>query len=348
MGWRGALDTVQRANLWLRTATRVVVRVGEFRARGFPELERQAKRLPWHRVVAADATARFRVTSKKSRLFHTGAIAERLGEVVAHATGATIDVPTLADDDDVVAHASQLFIVRLHRDVCTISVDASGVLLHRRGYRREVAKAPLRETLAAAMLLAAEWRGTTPLVDPMCGSGTIPIEGALLARRIAPGIRRTFAFERWPEHDAAEWLAIRAAAEGGVLPSSPVIIRGSDRDAGAITAARANAARAGVERDVEFSVNALSAVVPPPGPGLMIANPPYGERIGDPGPLRDLYAQLGNIVRRRCPDWTVALLSPDARLDGQLRLPMAERLRTSNGGIPVRLMVGTVEMPAGE
>lgn len=343
--WRGDLETLYRANLWLRTASRVVVRAGSFGARGFPELERQARRLPWELFLSAGTTVRFRITSKKSRLYHTGAIAERLAQAVERSVGASVAVGTASHPDDAeegAAEGEQLFVVRLHRDQCTVSADSSGALLHMRGYRQAVAKAPLRETLAAAVLLGSGWTGDAPLVDPLCGSGTIPIEGALIARRIAPGLHRDFALTRWPDFDPACWASVRRDAQAAALPRSPVPILGSDRDEGAIAAARANAERAGVAEDVEFSVRALSAIEPPAGAGWLVANPPYGQRIGETGPLRNLYAQLGNVARKRCPGWTLAILSPDDRLQAQLGVPLEERLRTSNGGIPVRLVVGTV------
>lgn len=344
--WRGDAASIYRANLWLRTASRVVVRLGSFGARGFPELERQARRLPWERFAAPGVPVRFRITSKKSRLYHTGAIAERLASAVERSVGATVVSTSHATGDDEdsgdAAPGGQLFVVRLHRDRCTISADSSGALLHMRGYRRAVAKAPLRETLAAALLLGSGWTGDAPLVDPLCGSGTIPIEAALIARRLAPGLHRDFAFARWPALENAVWAAARDAAMAAALPRSPVPILGSDRDEGAIVAARANAERAGVSSDVQLDVKALSAIEPPPGVGWLVANPPYGERIGEAGPLRNLYAQLGHVARRRCPGWTVALLSPDDRLQAQVGVAFEERLRTSNGGIPVRLVVGTV------
>lgn len=341
--WRGDLASLYRANLWLRTASRVVVRIGAFGARGFPELERQARRLPWERFVASGTPVRLRITSKKSRLYHTGAIAERLGLAIERGVGGSVAIGGAhAEDAEVSGDGEQLFVVRLHRDHCTVSVDSSGALLHMRGYRQAIAKAPLRETLAAAVLLGSGWTGDAPLVDPLCGSGTIPIEAALIARRIAPGLRRAFALMRWPEFDASCWAAVRGDAEAAVLPRSPVPVLGSDRDEGAIAAARANAERAGVAGDVELSVRALSAIEPPEGRGWLVANPPYGQRIGEIGQLRNLYAQLGNVARRRCPGWILALLSPDDRLQAQLGMDLAEKLRTSNGGIPVRLMAGTV------
>jgi putative N6-adenine-specific DNA methylase len=232
-------------------------------------------------------------------------------------------------------------VVRVLRDQFTISADTSGELLHMRGYRQAVAKAPMRETLAAALLLGSGWRGATPLVDPMCGSGTIPIEGALIARRLPPGGRREFAFMQWPNFDRETWEGLTREADTDALASSPVQIIGSDRDAGAIASATANAERAGVLDGVELAVRALSELHPPDEPGTVAINPPYGVRVGDTRKLRDLYAQLGNLMRRRCPGWTLALLAADERLARETGLDLEPVFATTNGGIRVVAWRGT-------
>jgi putative N6-adenine-specific DNA methylase len=355
VAWTGTLESVARANLWLRTASRVVVRVVEFRARSFHELERHARKLPWERFVAPGAPVRFRVTSRKSRLYHSGAVAERLADAAGTRAGVAPALDrsgeagpggTRADDDgydDGDDAAGQLFVVRVVRDVCTVSVDSSGALLHRRGYRQAIAKAPLRETLAAAMLLGSEWPGTVPLIDPMCGSGTIAIEAALLARRIAPGANRAFAFQGWPEFNPAVWTRMVAEAREQQVARAPASIRGSDRDAGAIEAAQANAERAGVAGDVELDRRAVSGIEPASGPGWLVVNPPYGVRVAEAGTVRDLYSALGNVLRARFSGWRLALLSPSESLERQLGLTLNERFATLNGGLPVRLVTGDVD-----
>jgi putative N6-adenine-specific DNA methylase len=320
---------VYAANLHLRIASRVLVRIGAFHASAFHELERHAARLPWREFVASGRPVAFRVTSRKSRLYHQDAIAQRL---LAAAGGAT------TSEGD----AAQEFIVRLFRDECTVSADASGELLHRRGYRLATAKAPLRETLAAAMLVGAGWDGSGPLVDPMCGSGTIPIEAALLARRVPPGMARRFAFMRWPGFDESVWKQLVQQACERILPRAPVPILGSDRDAGAVAASAANAERAGVAGDIEWRRAAISAMAPPAGRGWIITNPPYGVRVGERRELRDLYAQLGNVARRCCPGWEVAFLAAHPELERQTGLEPAVRFTTENGGIRVRLVQGSV------
>lgn len=340
--WTGSESSIAIANLWSRIATRVVVRIAEFRARSFFELERHAKKIEWEKYLAPDAAVQFRATARKSKLYHTGAIAQRLEESLTRRLKRDVVVGTAEDDDDS-GSAAQLFIVRFERDECVISADTSGALLHRRGYRQAIAKAPLRETLAAAMLRASGWNGRTPLVDPMCGAGTIPTEAAMIARKIPPGLDRPFAFLGWPGADVARWNALVEHSRSQILAKSPVGIAGSDRDAGAIVAANANAARAGVADDIVFTEQAISAATPVgAGSGLFIMNPPYGERIGDSVAIRNLYAQAGNVARASFPGWTFGMLAPTKALESQAKLDLEEKFKTSNGGIPVRFVVGPV------
>lgn len=331
VAFRADLETLIAVNLQLRTASRVLVRLGTFRARTFPELERHAGRLPWGEFLPDGAAIAFAVTSRKSKLYHQGAIAERLLRIAGG--GGALHA---ADDE-----AAQLFVIRAVRDEFTISADSSGALLHRRGYRLATGKAPLRETLAAAMLLALEWDGSAPLLDPFCGSGTIPIEAALIARRIPPGQARPFALERWPGVGRDVVEAVRAAALARALPHAAVPILGSDRDAGAIESATANAARAGVAADISFRRHALSALDAPEPAGLLLTNPPYGVRVGERRPLRDLYAQLGNLCRERLPGWEIGLLAAHAELIAQTRLSVRTVFETTNGGLPVRLVAAS-------
>jgi putative N6-adenine-specific DNA methylase len=348
VSWSGSMETLARANLWLRTANRVIVRVAEFRAKAFHELELSAKRIEWERWIAPKSAVEFRVTCRKSKLYHSDAVAQRFAESVerriagVHAAAGSESEEEAEDSAD----PPQLFIVRFLHDVCTVSVDTSGRLLHLRGYRQAVAKAPLRETLAAAMLLGADWNADAPLVDPMCGSGTIPIEAACIARRLAPGRDRSFAFQRWPNADEQMWKTLFDEARTGERRTSPVAIEGSDRDEGAIVAARANAERAGVADDISFDVRPISALPAAGPPGLIASNPPYGVRVGETDRLRNLYAQLGNVARATRPGWTVALLSADRNLERQLHLDLDENFRTRNGGIPVRLVTATIESAA--
>jgi putative N6-adenine-specific DNA methylase len=341
--WTGSESSIAIANLWSRIASRVVVRIGDFNARTFFELERHAKKVEWQKYLGPSGAVQFRVTARKSKLYHTGAIAQRLQDAIARQVKRDVIVAGAGDDEEMDVNA-QIFIVRVERDQFTISADSSGTLLHRRGYRQAVAKAPLRETLAAAMLRGAGWTAKAPLVDPMCGSGTIAIEAAMIARKIPPGIDRKFAFLDWPGADIARWTSLVSHARSQIAGRSPVPIGASDRDAGAIEAAKANADRAGVAADIEFEVQPISAARPVgEKPGLMVTNPPYGERIGDAKAIRNLYAQLGHMARAKFHGWELAMLSAHKTLDDQTQIDFEERFRTSNGGIPVRLVVGPIE-----
>jgi putative N6-adenine-specific DNA methylase len=332
------------ANLWSRTATRIIVRVARFVAPSFADLERELAAVPWDRWIPAGATPGVRVSSTSSRLYHTDAVAERVAAAAGSGSG-----------------PAPLVVVRMVHDRVMVSVDSSGAPLHQRGWRLDSGPAPLRETLGAAMLLASGWDGRSPLVDPLCGSGTIAVEAALLAADRPPGGGRRFGFQEWPTFAPGTWASVTASPppertamaddpEGGRAgrgdvagdPGVAPMIRGSDRDGAAIAAARANAARAGVGRTVGFSTAPLSSVAPEGGAsGWIVTNPPYGKRVGSDD-LRRLYAHLGEVLRERFGGWTVALLVADPSVARAANLPLTTRLRTVNGGIPVHLLVGGV------
>ena len=339
--FHGDLRTLYRANLHLRTASRVLVRFGELYAAAFSELRKKTSRLPWEAFLAPGQPVALRVTCHKSRLYHSDAVAERVAGAIEDRLGQRLE--RRKGHNEAEANPAQLIVVRLVRDRCTISLDSSGALLHQRGYRLATAKAPLRETLAAGMLLASGWDMASPLLDPFCGSGTIPIEAALMSKNIPPGRMRRFAFMDWPNFDAAAWESMVRARSAAPLRWPPVIA--SDRDAGAIEAARANADRAGVADCIEFSRRAVSAIEPPPMPGWVVTNPPYGARLGGGKDLRDLYAQLGKVLKAKCPGWRVAMLCDSRQLIGNTGLDFDEGIPLVNGGLRMRLVRAVVYFP---
>jgi putative N6-adenine-specific DNA methylase len=333
--FQGSFHDLYRANLHLRTASRVLVRLGEFYASAFPELRRKASRLPWEHYLAPERPIALRVTCQKSRLYHEGAVSERLAGAIADSLGKPPTVQKYYEGSN--ADPPQLIVVRLVDNLCTISIDSSGALLHRRGYRLATAKAPLRETLASAMVLASGWDTISPLLDPFCGSGTIPIEAALLARRFPAGHHRRFAFMDWPHFDFKFWNKLLADAGKAILSKSPNIVA-SDRDAGAIQIAQSNAERAGVADCIQFSRKAISAMDTPPGPGWVVTNPPYGVRLKEANDLRNLYAQFGKVIRSRCPYWHVTLLCDSVQLIRNTGLGFDRGISMMNGGLKVRLV----------
>lgn len=337
--WDGDWRSLLRANLELRVAGRVLTTLGSFRARALGELERKAGAIPWDDRLPP-GPVRFRVAAARSRLNHERAVAERLARVSGREAARR-------DGED----GPTLVMVRIFRDEVTLRLDASGDHLHRRGYRTDVGAAPLRETLAAAALIGAGWTPDRPLVDPFCGAGTIPLEAALMARRIPPGLARAgreprpFAFERWPGFPADLWKEVVDQGRSGILPAAEVPIRGSDRDPAMVEAATRNAERAGLAGDVRFEVAPATAAPLPSGPGWLITNPPYGGRLGERRGLRRLYAALGGAARGPWSDWGIAFLSADRILDRHLALPLREAYRTRHGGKEVRLMVHAPDPP---
>ncbi len=355
VSFRASTRQLYAANLWLRSATRVVVRIERFRATSFSELESSLRSVPWSAWVPRRAPVRVRVASHGSKLYHTDAIEERVRRVLDRPAPAADEAdgsrrgPGGRDEQDEPgdteeADEAQLILVRVNHDEVTISLDSSGAPLSRRGYRRQTAKAPLRENLAASLLLASGWDGSQPLLDPMCGSGTIAIEAALIARNIPPGQHRAFRFGEWPGFEPGTWASVAAEAEAKILDAAPVAIVGADRDAGAIAAATANAERADVLDDLELRVAPISDLEAPTttdGTGWVITNPPYGGRVGGPD-LRDLYARFGQVLREQVPGWHVGLLVADHRLAGQTKVRLEEQLRFANGGLHVGFVTGTV------
>lgn len=296
--------------------TRVLVRAARGSVTRFDELESLAGSVEWDRYLAPGTPVRVQAASHRSRLYHTVAITER----VVQAIGRPVE------------EGGQMISVRIAHDTATISVDASGEALHRRGWRDSGHAAPLRATIASAMLRAAGYDGDEPLVDPMCGSGTIAIEAARHVRRLAP--ERPFAFQQWPSFEAGTWASVCAPVEG----RDPAPILAADRDEGAVATARHHAERAHVADVVRFQHAPLDAQSWPDVASLVVCNPPYGTRIGDRDSLRNLYAALGNRVR--AGGHRLCLLTGEDRLARATGLDLTESFATSNGGIPVRCWLG--------
>ena len=321
---RGGWREVWRANLTLRGATRVLVRLAEFRAMHLAQLDKRARKLPWSEWLRPDLPVRVEATCRKSRIYHNKAAAQRLEGALAGAGLA------ISEDAQIVLK------VRIEDDLCTVSVDSSGESLHKRGLKVQVNKAPMRETLATLFLRSAGYDGREPVCDPMCGSGTLVIEAAEMALGLLPGRERHFAFEKLASFEPAVWETMRVSAE----PATTALrFRGSDRDQGAVRMSEANAARAGVEAVTEFACVPISEAVPPEGPpGLVIVNAPYGGRIGNKAPLHGLYAAFGQRMREAFGGWRVGLITSEPRLTRTTGVTWAETGPiVDHGGTKVRL-----------
>lgn len=298
---RGGWPEVWRANLWIRGANRVLARIDSFRVEHLAQLDRRARQVPWASVLRPDVPFRVEATCTASRIYHSGAAEQRIATAIRETLGAPE------------AEAAEVAIrVRIDRDVCTISIDTSGELLHRRGAKEAVNAAPMRETMAALFLRQCGFDGTEPVLDPMCGSGTFVIEAAEIAARLNPGRARHFAFEQLANFDADAWESMRSARSPREVAAR---FHGSDRDAGAIAMSRANAERAGVAAITSFAQKPVSAIAPPDGPpGLVIINPPYGTRLGEAAKLLPLYQSLGRTLLDRFAGWRVGLIATEQRL----------------------------------
>ncbi len=324
--FEGKWPHVWRANLLLRGAVRVLARVAVFKAHHLKQLAPETRAVDWAALIPPDTPFRVEAVCRKSKLYHAGAVAERVRDAIAEVTGA---LPADAADLRILA--------RVEKDHVTLSIDTSGAPLHRREHKEEVVKAPLRETMASMFLAQMDFDGTQSVVDPMCGSGTIVLEAAEIAAGLAPGRSRRFAYECLVTFDPAAASALLPAAAQKVRTN----FLGSDRDGGAVKAAQANAQRAGVADLCAFDRRPLSDARPPEGaPGLVLVNPPYGDRIGTRKELTALYATFGRVMADRFAGWRVGVITTDERLARSTRLPLEGGASVAHGGLKVRLWQG--------
>jgi putative N6-adenine-specific DNA methylase len=319
----GDRDVALRMLIELRTVSHVLVRVATFRADRFDRLEKEVRAIDWRAWLLPGAPRKLRATAEKSRLYHTGAITERLAR--------WIDEAVPPGDGEPIAIAA-----RLVRDECTLSIDLSGEPLHRRGYRLDPGKAPLREDIAAALVIASGWDRECPLIDPMCGSGTIAIEAAMIGANVAPNLERGFAIERTRLATVKDRDRVRAIARSHRRTQPRVVA--SDRDREAVARTKANGERAGVA--LELSVAPLSSVDTSTLAGAtVVTNPPWGERLAERGAGLDrLHAALGDLVR--AIDGRLAVAAYDTRLARAVGVPLTSAFLTDAGGKKVHAMIG--------
>ncbi len=282
--------SLERANLWLRTAERVLVEAGTFPARDFDELFESVRTIPWELYFRSDgAPVIERVRIKDSKLSAQTAVQSIAHKAIYERLGRAYKVQRLPETG-----FSAGIRIYLDNDICTVGVDCSGDALHKRGYRRATGPAPLKETVAAGMLLLAGWTRRQAFLDPFCGSGTLAIEAALFALDMAPGIGRKFLLESMPLASGNNPNREREKARVAVRMDVDLRIRASDSDPDAVAAAKVNARLAGVGDLIEFEIADAEAAKPFASVGSLICNPPYGERLGTPAEAEDLYRRLGS------------------------------------------------------
>lgn len=329
VSFRGDWNDVWRANLELRGATRVLARIGAFRVMHLSQLDKRARQFPWGNYLRPDVSVRVEVSSRKSKIYHQGAAAERIERAISEELGA----PTGPEGEITLK-------VRIEDNLCTLSIDTSGESLHKRGHKIYTGKAPIRESLAALFLRQCGFDGSEPVVDPMCGSGTFVLEAAEMAAGLQPGRDRDFAFQKLASFDADTFQSLRRIEPVKVPENS---FHGFDRDAGSIRGALKNAERAGVSEWTSFSEQALSHLEPPSGPpGLIMANPPYGARIGNKKALFSLYGALGKTLKTRFRGWRLGMVTTDGGLAKATGLDFEDiGPPVANGGLRIKLYQST-------
>jgi len=334
----GPFDTVYFTNMQLRTANRVLMRIDSFTARSYPELYNKAKRINWELYSGFHTDIAFSVSSSSSRLHHTGniedAVFDSMKEVM-NALGITIKKEK---------NAAIKYHIRFHDDQCTISIDSSGELLYRRGYRTEVAHAPIRETTASALLLSCECQKYPIIADPMCGSGTFLIEAYMITHTVAPGLGRTYAFESWPSFMESKYVRLKCNLQKESTETKCTLL-GSDISEDAVNAALVNSQQSGFASYVKFTqrdfftFNSDSALG---RNGLVISNLPYGKRVGDGASLHGLYKNIGKHLKKYCSGWHYGFVTADRAFPSISGLKVSDEIRFVNGGIPVTFFSGQI------
>lgn len=322
---------VVRANLWLRSADRVLIRMGEFEAREFEELFQQIRALPWEEWIPLDGRFVVNGSSVKSKLSSVPACQSVAEKAIVEKLRETYAVERFAKSG-----ALYDIKVSLLRDRATVTLDTTGEGLFKRGYKQHAVAAPIKETIAAAMVQLSFWKQGRILVDPCCGSGTIAIEAALLGRNIAPGLSRTFAAQEWEAIEAGLWKEEKTKAFAAADWELPLEIYASDIDPQAVAAARENAVEAGVEDAISFSVrDAVQLEAKGKEGGIIITNPPYGQRIGEQKEMDRLYAGLAGFLRRN-PTWSMFAITADKSAEHKLfGRPADRRRKLFNGRLEV-------------
>ena len=329
--FEGEPADLARANLRLRAADRVQVVVAEFDCRDLGALFEAVRAVDWTAWVAYDAAFPVAARSVRSELSHVPTLQrlakKAIAEALCEARGDAPDSPVPEVGPPVPVEVS------VRKDRVSLLLDTSGVGLHKRGYRDLTGPAPLKETLAAGIVLLSVWDRTRPLLDPCCGTGTLPIEAALIGRNIAPGLHRSFAAEGWPLVPPAVWEAERAAARAAVLPPLEAPVQGGDLERNAVAAARRHARRAGVGDDIHFQQRPIAEAGAKAGHGVLLANPPYGERLGDADAV---HADLAGLLNR-LDTWGGCVLTPHAGFAGLVGRPADRRRKLYNGRLACTL-----------
>lgn len=320
---------IPRANYWLRTADRVLLKMGEFKALSFDELFEKTKALPWDEWIPEDGNFVVEGKSINSKLYSISDSQSIVEKAVVEKLKTKYDTDWFEKTG-----AKYTIQVALLKDIATLTIDTSGAGLHKRGYRSRQGDAPIKETLAAAMILLSFWNKDRVLFDPFCGSGTIPIEAAMIGRNMAPGLDREFAAEKWPRVKPEYWKEAKQEAFKAIDTETKLHILGADIDKRSILVARDNAANLGLEDDIAFFNKDFREAELNNEYGVVITNPPYGERIGDLEELRELYQALGERFKE-LDTWSLYAITSDEEFENYYGKPADRKRKLYNGRIKV-------------
>jgi putative N6-adenine-specific DNA methylase len=323
-------SAICRANLWLRCADRVRLKVGEFRAVTFDELFEKTKALPWADLLPGNAAFPVDGKSVQSTLFSISDCQAIVKKAVVESMKKSYRTEWFKEDGPLYRIE-----VSMLKDAATLTIDTSGAGLHKRGYRVSGSEAPLKETLAAALVLIARWQPDVTLIDPFCGSGTIPIEAALIGQNIAPGMNRTFVSEQWPTIAREHWREARKETHDRADYQRKLDLSGTDISSALIETARKNAAEAGVDHLIHFQARLLSELSSKKKYGKVICNPPYGERLGSIKEVEQLYRQMGKLFKA-LDTWSCYILTASDNFESLFGRKASKRRKLYHGNIKVQ------------
>lgn len=319
---------IARSNLWLRTADRIKIKVGEFKAYTFDELFEKTKSLPWEKFLPEDAEFPVIGKSVKSKLFSVSDCQAIVKKAIVERMKIHYKRNTWFEETGGLYRIE----VALLKDVATITIDASGQGLHKRGYRVSQGEAPLKETLASALIMLTNWNPDRPFIDPFCGSGTIPIEAALIGQNIAPGFNREFVSESWNWIPSKVWEDARTEAEDMAKYDQPLDILGSDIDHRMVNIAQDNAFEAGLGDLVHFKQMQVKDISTREEYGVMIGNPPYGERLGEKKAVEHMYKEMGEAFSK-LDTWSIYILTSNEDFEQFYGKPATKKRKLFNGSI---------------
>ncbi|MBP0001204.1 MAG: RNA methyltransferase [Cyanobacteria bacterium SID2] len=335
VAFEGDRTLLYRVNLWARTIFRVLVPMAEFRCTSPEMLYREVYAIEWEHYLSPDHTLAVDCTGRNEQLNHTHFSALQVKNAVVDRQRDRFGTRSSVD----VATPDLRLNLHIHRERAVLSLDSSGNSLHRRGYRPAVGSAPLKETLAAAILEMAGYSPDLPFLDPMCGSGTLPLEAAMKAANVAPGLfRNRFGFETWRDFDVRSWQQLKQEARDARQSELPAFVGGSDRDANVLEQAKTNAEFCGFSEAISFRCIDVRHLEAPFDRGLLICNPPYGDRLGDRQQLGTFYKQLGDTFKHGFKGWTAYVLTGSKDLAKRVGLRPSRRIPVSNGGLNCTLL----------